>query len=122
MSSLSICPACDGPKEESQIVCTACFKADPKAPTRYYHDPLERVLAERKEQHGDFKVQFECAQGLKRILKEFDNKRSTSTQHEALDQICHKLSRIVTGDPTHADHWRDIAGYATLIMNMLEGK
>ena len=43
-------------------------------------------------------------------------------QLEALEMICHKIARIVAGDPDFADHWRDIAGYATLVANELEAK
>jgi hypothetical protein len=35
-------------------------------------------------------------------------------QREALDYIAGKLSRILSGQPGHADHFRDIAGYAEL--------
>lgn len=28
--------------------------------------------------------------------------------------ILAKIARIVSGDPNHADHWDDIAGYALL--------
>lgn len=38
----------------------------------------------------------------------------TATQMEALDLMATKQSRIVSGDPTFADHWDDIAGYARL--------
>jgi len=41
---------------------------------------------------------------------------------ESLDLICTKLSRIVTGDCNHQDHWLDIAGYATLISDRLKEK
>jgi hypothetical protein len=30
-----------------------------------------------------------------------------------------KMSRILCGNPNEPDHWRDIAGYATLIENIL---
>jgi hypothetical protein len=33
-------------------------------------------------------------------------------QREAIDMICHKLGRILSGDPSHPDHWLDIQGYA----------
>jgi hypothetical protein len=36
--------------------------------------------------------------------------------------ICHKLGRIVNGDPNYADSWIDIAGYAKLVADRLEGK
>lgn len=34
--------------------------------------------------------------------------------------ILHKVSRIINGDPSYADSWRDIAGYAQLIVNELD--
>ncbi len=35
--------------------------------------------------------------------------------------IAHKLARICNGDPDYGDSWRDIAGYATLVADRLEG-
>lgn len=43
-------------------------------------------------------------------------------QHEAIEMILHKLARILNGDPSYADSWIDIAGYATLVSNRLEQK
>jgi hypothetical protein len=83
-------------------------------------EKLKEVLAERKESHGDFREQFAVAQTVKDALFDGSNGLTTPVQREALDQIAHKLSRIVTGNPNHADHWRDIAGYATLIADMLD--
>ena len=34
--------------------------------------------------------------------------------------ICHKIGRIVNGDPDYADSWIDIAGYAKLVADRLE--
>lgn len=94
-------------------------------------EELSGVLVERKRQHGDFQQQFECCQAIKRVLREYNYHQTDVGQitnltspvmWESLSQIAHKLSRIVTGNPNHSDHWRDIAGYATLITNMLEGK
>jgi len=34
--------------------------------------------------------------------------------------ICHKISRIVNGDPNYKDSWHDIIGYAKLIEDKLE--
>jgi hypothetical protein len=33
----------------------------------------------------------------------------------------HKIGRIVNGNPDAVDHWIDIAGYAKLISDRLEG-
>lgn len=40
-------------------------------------------------------------------------------QCEALDMIQHKIGRILSGNPNEPDHWHDIAGYATLVENIL---
>ena len=40
-------------------------------------------------------------------------------QH-ALDMIAVKLGRILAGDPNYVDNWRDIAGYATKVLEQLE--
>lgn len=42
-------------------------------------------------------------------------------QQEALDMICHKIGRILNGDPDYADSWHDIAGYAQLVADRLNG-
>jgi hypothetical protein len=41
---------------------------------------------------------------------------------EALDMIASKIARIVIGDYDHVDSWVDIAGYATLVADRLQGK
>ena len=43
-------------------------------------------------------------------------------QDDALTMIAVKISRIVNGDPDYSDNWRDIAGYATLVADRLDGK
>jgi len=42
-------------------------------------------------------------------------------QREALEMIAHKIARIINGDPNYADSWVDIAGYAKLVSDRLEG-
>lgn len=42
-------------------------------------------------------------------------------QSIALDMICHKLARIAIGDADYLDNWIDIAGYAQLIADRLQG-
>jgi hypothetical protein len=81
------------------------------------------LLKQRRKQHGDFTRQFEVAQQIKTAL--WSHERLGCFHNivkETLEMISTKLSRIVTGNPNNADHWRDIAGYATLMVNLLEGK
>jgi hypothetical protein len=43
-------------------------------------------------------------------------------QAEALEMIANKIARILNGDPDYADSWTDIAGYATLVAERLNGR
>lgn len=84
---------------------------------------VEETLAERGETHGRFDAHAGCTQDVKRIIRKRlaeSGKMLSATQQEALDMICHKIGRIVAGDPNHVDHWFDISGYATLIVKELE--
>lgn len=76
----------------------------------------EALVSERGKTHGDWDKQARLAQSLKgciRIAQEPIRKLSKG-QQEALEAILVKVSRIVCGDPSTADHWNDIAGYAVL--------
>lgn len=80
------------------------------------------VLNEREATHGDFAVTAKVAQRLKGVIccqdRSMGNKLSP-IQAEALDQICTKIARILSGDPNEPDHWRDIQGYAGLALERL---
>ena len=89
-------------------------------------DAVDKILAERRTQHGAFAVHAAVTQKLKATLhdvhivapasdvpmRSYD--RLTPVQREALEMIVHKIGRILAGDPNHRDHWDDIAGYARL--------
>jgi hypothetical protein len=82
------------------------------------------VLDERGKRYGKFIGHAEVSQGLKTVIHNaIVNKGEylDNDQQEALDMICHKIARIVNGDPNYADSWIDIAGYATLVADRLEG-
>lgn len=75
---------------------------------------MENILEERQKTHGEFEDNARISQTLKANLQAgFDGRATTPVQREALDMICLKLSRICS-NPNVADHWDDIAGYATL--------
>ena len=77
------------------------------------------VLKERGDRYGTFSTHAEISQQLKSIV--LSDKLSPS-QREALEMICHKIARIVNGDPSYDDSWKDIAGYAELIYKELNGE
>jgi len=85
---------------------------------------VDKTLDARAEMYGKFKDGAALMQSIKRELSAHaakHNKTFADDQWEALEMIVHKMGRIVNGDPDVTDHWVDIAGYATLIAERLEG-
>jgi hypothetical protein len=86
---------------------------------------VNAILNERGKRYGDFLGHAIITQGLKGVAYEFADGRGqvlSVDQIEALDMIFHKIGRILNGDPDYADSWIDIAGYAKLVADRLEGK
>lgn len=76
------------------------------------------ILTEREKTHGDFYDVASMAQALKDAMRRGKNwKVLDDTQREALEMMASKIGRILSGNPHEVDHWRDIAGYAQLIVN-----
>ena len=85
--------------------------------------PTESLITERGSRYGKFKDGADIMQSLKDTMRDVDGWNNlTASQKEALDMIQHKIGRILNGDPTYDDSWKDIAGYATLIVNELNGE
>ena len=86
---------------------------------------VDETLAERGSRYGKFKDHAEITQKLKNQIADFRfiHKKPplSPDQQEALDMICHKIGRIVNGDPDYADSWQDVAGYAQLVADRLNG-
>ena len=91
---------------------------------KYFPAKVDAILDERAENYGKFIDGAEVMQMLKRLVHGYIEQRGTQLafdQREAIDMIVHKLGRIINGNPDHVDSWRDIAGYATLVADRLEG-
>jgi hypothetical protein len=88
-------------------------------------DDITVTLEERGSRYGAFKNHAAVTQELKRTLyRHMDNVSKVecdADQLEALEMICHKIGRIVNGDPDYVDSWVDIAGYAKLVADRLQG-
>ena len=85
---------------------------------------VDKTLDARAEMYGKFKDGAALMQAIKRTMAAHASKHDKTfadDQWEALEMIVHKMGRIVNGDPDVIDHWVDIAGYATLIADRLEG-
>jgi hypothetical protein len=94
--------------------------AEEKTPTT----DVDATLDARALDYGAFKDGAALMQGIKRQMAEHAAKHGKTfadDQWEALEMIVHKIGRIVNGNPDKVDHWTDIAGYAKLVADRLEG-
>lgn len=83
---------------------------------------LYAVLQQRGSRYGEFISNANVSQDLKFIMEQSSNwNNMDNDMREALHMIAHKISRILEGDPYYDDSWIDIAGYAKLVANRLQG-
>lgn len=81
---------------------------------------LSETLIARKAVHGDFTDHARITQALKDVARASPSWDAMSpVAREAIDMILHKVGRACAGNPHHADHWHDIAGYARLVEERL---
>jgi hypothetical protein len=86
-----------------------------------------QMLETRGSKYGPFIGHAEVTRALKNVIHFYVVQRKGSMQNleadmaEALDMIAHKIARIINGDETYSDSWADIAGYAKLVADRLEG-
>lgn len=90
---------------------------------------IDAVLGERGKRYGEYAKQAAIAQELKNAVFANMDRGHVGVDltvwcmaREALDMICTKMARILNGDLTYTDNWVDIAGYAKLMADHLEGK
>lgn len=83
---------------------------------------IASLITERGNKYGAFKDGAEIMRDLKNAMHSTDGwEKLSPSQQEALDMIQHKIGRVLNGDPTYDDNWKDIAGYATLVAEELSG-
>ena len=76
---------------------------------------INDTLDKRGGVHGDFAANAKIMQATKRLWRDHVGwQHLDDTKREALDLIAVKVGRVLCGDPSFADHWHDIAGYAIL--------
>lgn len=86
-------------------------------------ESISDTLEERGKRYGPFKGHAAITQLIKDDMKARGGwARLSDSQKEALEMIAHKIGRILNGDPNYDDSWVDIAGYAQLIVDQLNGK
>lgn len=119
------------PEHEADARASAAILAAKRTPEevatrveKYFPAKVDAILDARAENYGKFIDGAEIMQMLKRMVHGYIENRGTQLafdQRESIDMIIHKLGRIINGNPDHVDSWRDIAGYATLVADRLEG-
>lgn len=83
---------------------------------------ITAVLDERGSRYGAFDSHALITQDLKDCVASTPGwSLLAPDQKEALEMIAHKIGRILNGDPNYTDSWVDIAGYAKLVSDRLEG-
>jgi transposase-like protein len=86
---------------------------------------VDTILDERATTYGSFISVALFAQEMKELIRSALDEQNAGLQadhQEALDMIASKIARIIIGDPHHTDSWLDIAGYATLVADRIQGK
>ena len=89
----------------------------------------DAILVERGARYGKFEGHAVITQNLKGVMAgHFKEGQDIAPWHmlakdqkEALEMIAHKIGRILNGDPNYSDSWHDIAGYAKLVADRLDG-
>ena len=82
---------------------------------------IEFILDERQKQYGNYTDVASTSQALKEVICVGENYFELPFYaKESLDMIASKVARIVNGDWKHKDSWKDIAGYAQLVLDILE--
>lgn len=84
---------------------------------------IKQILTERGNNYGEFEQHARITQAMKDAMKVESLGKYPELQDymkEALEMICHKIGRIVNGNPYYIDSWVDIVGYTQLVIDQIE--
>lgn len=82
---------------------------------------VDNTLKARESNYGVYEDLATLSQDLKAVVRTGKTwHRLEPHMQESLDMICHKMARILNGNPYHVDSWHDIAGYAVLVEQTLD--
>lgn len=83
---------------------------------------IRDTLVERGGRYGRFSDNATISNAVLNILRATAGwSRFQPDQIVATEIIVQKLARALSGDPNYDDNWRDIAGYAQLIVDRING-
>jgi len=117
-SDRDICYVHDGPRNEKHAVTN-----DAGETLKSTNDTLK----ERGNRYGEFENHANLSQNMKNMFNKHvveygQPELFTATIIEAVEMIFHKLARVANGDPQYDDNFRDIAGYAELVVKDLNSE
>lgn len=85
-------------------------------------DEIRATLNQRGANYGTFLENASISESLMEIIRSQPGyAKFKPDQRAATWIIMQKLSRALSGNPEYDDNWRDIAGYAQLIVDRLNG-
>jgi hypothetical protein len=81
----------------------------------------KNIIKERSHTHGKFEDNAHLTAEMVALLRCSRNwHRLNDAQELAIRMVCHKLARALSGNHLEVDHYKDIAGYAELIVNNIK--
>lgn len=81
---------------------------------------LDATLHERGARYGDFSDHAFIAQALQDVMRDAPGwNRCDAVKRQALTVVADKIARVLSGDPSYADNWHDMQGYARLVEERL---
>ena len=83
---------------------------------------IKEVIKQREDAYGSFECVARVSQELKGIMYESLVNEKDNVEYEALEMMLHKIARIICSKHVLLDEYRDIAGYAILVLNSLENQ
>lgn len=102
---------------ENVIPGHSILTSAPEEPKQTVGDLLE----EREHSYGDFMTNAILSQRLKSVMRESQNwDKLPMDMKESFEMMAVKIARLLNGDYTHIDGWRDCSGYSTLIADRLQ--
>jgi len=84
---------------------------------------LDKILEERGNKYGDFKMLSDISQRIKELWYMSQNesfKEPTDAMNEAMEMVIHKLARCFNGDRYYKDNIVDAINYLRLYLNEIE--
>lgn len=88
-------------------------------------DRIAEILKERGRTHGDLAMNADLAVTMEEVWRERCGhrwNRMSRVELLCLKMIALKIARILSSDVPITEHWDDVAGYAKLASDYIEGK